>query len=229
MDPSKVTYVNTEESFEECIKQLHKSEFVCIDCEWLNSYFSLKNSTIFSLIQIATNGICYIIDCYVLASEENFGRIFQEFIRVIINNEKILKIGYSIYNDYEMISRTLSTTSCEVAFDPQNTVDFRELFNFLLNDSDLYFELFEWDRIQLAKLNSGLSQVTLLLLGLCLDKTEQLSDWTKRPLRETQTLYAALDAYCLVDCWIELSQLFQTKLATSINDFVRDTFRSSTG
>ena len=35
-------------------------------------------------------------------------------------------------------------------------------------------------------------------LGAPLDKAEQLSDWTARPLRQAQLLYAANDAHCLV-------------------------------
>lgn len=36
------------------------------------------------------------------------------------------------------------------------------------------------------------------VLGFTMDKTQQVSDWSKRPLSEAQMLYAALDAHCLV-------------------------------
>jgi len=53
---------------------------------------------------------------------------------------------------------------------------------------------------------SGLSELVYRCLGRSLSKAEQMSDWEKRPLRETQVLYAAGDAYCLIEvykCLIE--------------------------
>lgn len=36
-------------------------------------------------------------------------------------------------------------------------------------------------------------------MGAELDKSDQFSNWEKRPLRESQLLYAALDAFCLIE------------------------------
>lgn len=45
----------------------------------------------------------------------------------------------------------------------------------------------------------SLQRVCARLLGARLDKTEQCSDWSARPLRREQFLYAALDARILID------------------------------
>ncbi|XP_075628214.1 exonuclease mut-7 homolog isoform X10 [Balearica regulorum gibbericeps] len=50
----------------------------------------------------------------------------------------------------------------------------------------------------------GLSLLVQHVLGKPLDKTEQLSNWEKRPLREEQILYAASDAYCLLEIYEKL-------------------------
>ncbi|XP_068770492.1 exonuclease mut-7 homolog isoform X12 [Struthio camelus] len=50
----------------------------------------------------------------------------------------------------------------------------------------------------------GLSLLVQHVLGKPLDKTEQLSNWEKRPLREEQILYAASDAYCLLEVYEKL-------------------------
>jgi hypothetical protein len=45
----------------------------------------------------------------------------------------------------------------------------------------------------------GLSAVSLAVLGKPLDKSTRMSDWSQRPLTERQVLYAALDAWVLVE------------------------------
>jgi uncharacterized protein with PIN domain len=51
--------------------------------------------------------------------------------------------------------------------------------------------------------SSGPSLGTLVnhCLGRPLDKSDQFSNWEKRPLRDSQLFYAALDAYCLIQVY----------------------------
>ena len=45
----------------------------------------------------------------------------------------------------------------------------------------------------------GLKSVAATWLGVHLDKTEQCSDWDRRPLSESQMRYAASDASVLLE------------------------------
>lgn len=54
--------------------------------------------------------------------------------------------------------------------------------------------------------NRNLSKLVELSLGKKLNKTDQFSNWEKRPLRESQITYAALDAYCLLEVYDALAK-----------------------
>lgn len=47
----------------------------------------------------------------------------------------------------------------------------------------------------------SLANLVKLCFGKKLDKSNQFSNWTNRPLRQEQILYAALDSYCLLEIY----------------------------
>lgn len=50
-----------------------------------------------------------------------------------------------------------------------------------------------------SAVGQSLSTLVQKCLGRSLDKSDQFSNWERRPLRESQLVYAALDAYCLIE------------------------------
>lgn len=53
----------------------------------------------------------------------------------------------------------------------------------------------------------GLAGVVNTILGVALNKRQQLSNWEKRPLTEEQEIYGACDACCLLDVYYTLCKL----------------------
>lgn len=69
-----------------------------------------------------------------------------------------------------------------------------------------------------------LSSLVELCLGKKLNKSNQFSNWENRPLRQEQLVYAALDAYCLIEIYTVLEQQCE-QIGVNFNEFI-NTFLS---
>ncbi|XP_064395233.1 exonuclease mut-7 homolog [Halichondria panicea] len=58
-----------------------------------------------------------------------------------------------------------------------------------------------WSRDEGSERTGGLALLVEKCVGKPLDKSQQLSDWEKRPLTPEQITYAALDAHCLLSVY----------------------------
>ncbi|ULU07688.1 hypothetical protein L3Y34_019001 [Caenorhabditis briggsae] len=68
-------------------------------------------------------------------------------------------------------------------------------------------------------MNKGLSYLCEKFLGKPLDKTEQCSVWDRRPLRNLQLRYAAMDAYCMLMLYDKCSEVF-SKMGFEVKEFL---------
>ena len=146
-----------------------------------------------SLIQISLEEEIFLLDFENLRQELSQGDWLSMREKVLLN-EKLLIVGFSVVDDMRLLSKTIPGFEdlLEVC---ENLVD-------LLRDGESLTKLVGVDITE-----NGLTGLCLSVLGRRLDKTEQISDWLRRPLRPSQITYAALDAY---SCW-KIFQVLKNK------------------
>ncbi|GCC18680.1 hypothetical protein chiPu_0018032 [Chiloscyllium punctatum] len=175
---------------------------VGIDMEWRPTFGMLTRSRV-SLIQIATKNCVYLLDLPQLVnqSESECRRAeLTYFIQTLFTDQTITKLE-SFLNDVQLqkvpIRRRDRNRGVEVLVS-EDGVDSGN-----------------------SHVEKGLSLLVQSVLGKSLDKTEQLSNWERRPLRPQQIIYAASDAYCLLDVYDSLCREPQRfGLSCSLEEFL---------
>lgn len=176
-DKVSIKLVTDSEKLNDMINVLSQSKMIAIDTEF-------KNKTL-SLIQISNRDVVYLIDCieFKMSKEEA-----KTFSCKIFNNPNIVILGFSIWNDFKIIEDQVDGINKNL--NTRNSVDLQVEWD---NIPEIVFPFQELALTQ----NKCLANLVLLCSGKKLDKSNQLSNWLNRPLREDQKKYAATDAYCL--------------------------------
>ena len=150
------------------------TEFIGIDSEWKES-LKINTKTKTAIIQLSDfeGKNIFILDMIELTKDINFEETFEK----LFSNKKFISFEFS--NDLINFPEKLSTFFKEKV----EIIDITHLY------SIIYFEQCP-----------SFSKVCEKIIGKQLCKYEQCSNWEKRPLRETQLHYAALDALlcCLI-------------------------------
>lgn len=189
---SFIKLVDTVAEFNQCTEFISQNATVVgIDCEWRPVYQGEDPQI--SLMQLATREKIFLLDTLCLKNLLHHDHWFQ--LHSIFSNRAILKLVFSFGGDRSVI----------VALDPvfedigtRTEIELLDLSNIcdtILQKMPHVFPFHSPDQ----KPSKGLSSFVELCCGFPLDKIEQSSNWERRPLRETQINYAALDAYCLLD------------------------------
>lgn len=176
---SRIIFVDNENKFEEMLLKITGVETVGLDCEQ-----QINNDL--SIIQIATKDSIFIIDS--MCGKFNW----EKFIDAFFNNYKITKLGCEILHDLKTIEKFLSIKIDESA----SYIDLGRLGQKLKTVKDFKFPFEEEER---EENRPGLSKLTKLCLGKSLNKALAISNWSIRPLREEQLIYAALDAFVAIE------------------------------
>ena len=184
----KIYYISAEESnineslmiLENIINNnLNSDKYMGIDTEWKSSNnfyeqyqenINNSNNNLADIIQIAGINHGFIFDVKSINKNEEI----KEKIKKIFFDTKF--IGFEFRNDYMKIGQF-----------------FKEIIykNKFVELSNIYKE-------RLNKRTPELKSITLEFFGKELDKRDQISDWSKRPLLQNQIIYGILDAYVLI-------------------------------
>ncbi|XP_075041510.1 exonuclease mut-7 homolog isoform X2 [Mixophyes fleayi] len=188
---------------------LKDGQVVGVDMEWRPSFGGLGKPNV-SLIQVAVKEEVFLLDVLRWNLPQNGEREDRDntelvaFIKDLFSSSGATKLGYGMLGDLQSLD---STDAAFRGLELRNVIDLCEVHKQIQRNrsrprgSGGPVEVLE-DRPGVEGFRQpqkGLSLLVKDVLGKPLDKTEQLSNWDKRPLREDQIVYAAADAYCLLD------------------------------
>ncbi|XP_075375767.1 exonuclease mut-7 homolog isoform X2 [Mycteria americana] len=212
---ANIHFLQTWEETLQCWeKVLRPGQVVGIDMEWRPS-FGMVGKPRVSLLQIALKDEVFLLDLPRLleqAETEGEKEKLPHFIQMLYSDAAITKLGYGMSGDLSSLAATWSALK-DTDKQAQGVVDLLTVDKQLQKSSidwkkggrkvDVLSSEQSYDR-GFRQPEKGLSLLVQHVLGKPLDKTEQLSNWEKRPLREEQILYAASDAYCLLEIYEKL-------------------------
>uniref|UniRef100_A0A914PL47 3'-5' exonuclease domain-containing protein n=1 Tax=Panagrolaimus davidi TaxID=227884 RepID=A0A914PL47_9BILA len=179
----KCVYIDKPETlFTFFLKHLvHNRGYIGIDCE-------TNGSNEVCLIQLAAYDWAVIIDVQVLFKQISriHWRIFFEYLFT-----KSTIVGFSFHNDLDYLSRTFPYVKS--FFDGQKVLCLQKFANKIMKENpNEKLKFFPFN--EQLKFGAGLANLVKAVKDIVLDKSEQQSNWTQRPLSEEQINYAFGDA-----------------------------------
>ncbi|XP_033633368.1 exonuclease mut-7 homolog [Asterias rubens] len=195
-----VCMVDTLDDLHACEMHLvQEGQIVGIDMEWTPSFTATQITSV-AVVQLATQDRAFLLDLPALMTLDPVKT--TSFFQSFLSSTQVLKLGFGISGDFQMLSKSYPDLKAPVA-NVQRIVDLLMLSKQILTDSPGILSRPADRGAGDAQVSSakGLSELTLQCFGLTLDKKEQLSNWERRPLRQSQIKYAALDAFCLLEIY----------------------------
>ncbi|XP_053863580.1 exonuclease mut-7 homolog isoform X1 [Malaclemys terrapin pileata] len=191
-------------------KVLQPGQVVGVDMEWRPSFGVVGRPRV-SVLQIAIEEQVFLLDLLQLLKPDEMEEL-SHFVQTLFSDPTIIKLGYGMSGDLHSLAATCSAFK-EMDKHVQGIVDLLAVDKQLQKcwrKSSLQVDVLSQEKgcgdRGFRQPERGLSLLVQHVLGKPLDKTEQLSNWEKRPLREEQILYAASDAYCLLEVYKKLCE-----------------------
>lgn len=132
----------------------------------------------------------------------------------VFNNDEILKLGFAPSSDLSMLQKSLPSLNLSShSWSLSSYLDLQQFWRKLTTIKSFRFPYAG------ENANENLSNLVQKCLGKKLDKSNQFSNWEKRPLRFDQIAYAALDAYCLIEIYDVLEREI-SKMGINYDEFL---------
>lgn len=186
LSESKLIYVAQEDKLQLLSQALATSVLLGIDTETKPNFIANKPRHKTSLIQIATRSAggqecVFVVDLLHICPSQQMSQLLNEALLEVGTRRNCIKIGQGLAQDFNEMC---------VAYPMMN--GFRVVHNIL--------ETFNFMKYLQPELTHTLSLKTLVkqYLNCNLVKTQQMSDWSRRPLTDEQLHYAACDALVLL-------------------------------
>ncbi|XP_038533785.1 exonuclease mut-7 homolog isoform X9 [Canis lupus familiaris] len=174
---------------------LQPGQVVGVDLEWRPSFGTGGRPQV-SIMQVAVGGRVFLLDLPLL-SQPTGGQASQAFCRLVsqlLSDPSITKLGYGMAGDLRSLGASCPTLA-HVEKQLRGGLDLLQVHR-QMRIADMP----ALGRGEARGLR-GLSLLVQQVLGRPLDKAQQLSNWDRRPLSEEQLVYAAADAYCLLEVY----------------------------
>ncbi|XP_060918066.1 exonuclease mut-7 homolog [Labrus mixtus] len=200
----KVHFVDSQDALQRCRNiVLKEGGVVGVDMEWQPTFGCISTQRV-ALIQIAVCEQVFLLDLCASGFCQHPDTI--SFIRTLFSQRNVLKLGYGMSGDVKCLVATWQ----QFLEEPLKMEGMLDLLN--------VHKKIQHGKVKLTQngpkevlvgedsAEKGLSLLVQQVLGKPLDKTEQMSNWEKRPLRISQVRYAVADACCLLDVYSVLSR-----------------------
>ena len=178
----RLRYVADAAAAEEMLATIRRASpaVVGVDSEW-KPKFERKGQGApdapVALVQVAVPGSVFLVDALVPAA--------LEALAAVLSDARARKLGFGIKEDLRRLAQVVPALEAV-----PNVVDLGDLWGAV--------------KPREPRPKGGLSGMCRAILGKPLDKSQQLTDWEKRPLTAAQIEYAALDATSSLDLYAAL-------------------------
>lgn len=167
-----ISVVNDRKGLDEAVEYLKKSKALGFDTETKPSFKRGEHHTV-SLLQLSDTRRCFLFRLNSLGLPEE--------VKQILEDEKILKVGLSIHDDFLNLHKIFK-------FEPRGFVELQTF----VKDYNIA--------------DNSLSRIYAILFDKRISKGQRLSNWEAENLSEHQKQYAALDAQACLNIYNHLTK-----------------------
>ncbi|TYZ67964.1 hypothetical protein PybrP1_011872 [[Pythium] brassicae (nom. inval.)] len=202
VDATSIHFVASTDEWQRCVVRLRAAIVMGFDTETKPEFRAGRARNPCSLLQIAMRDARGAEDVFVLDLLALKPKLYNAALADIFLSKRVLKLGQGFYHDLQELALSYPSATCfHVA---KRVVELNDISVALLGGG--------------GHLPLSLQKLVLLYLDRKLTKTQQTSNWNRRPLAPSQLHYAAADALVLIHLYDELMK----RMALSRSDFQVD-------